>query len=132
MKIQNKSTLLISILIPLAVGSVSALFGGNMSSYAVLNKPALSPPGFIFPIVWTILYILLEYYLLWNGALPVCFYLVHRVDSYYHDYDMAVLQYQSSGCLFTDSLSDMVYICRVRKFFHIHYELNCEYERDTV
>ena len=59
MKIQNKSALLISILIPLAVGSVSALFSGNMSSYAVLNKPALSPPGFIFPIVWTLLYILM-------------------------------------------------------------------------
>ena len=59
MKIRNKSALIISILIPLAVGSMSALFSGNMSSYSILDKPAFSPPGFIFPIVWTILYILM-------------------------------------------------------------------------
>lgn len=59
MKIRNKSALIISILIPLAVGSMSALFSGNMSSYSILDKPAFSPPGFIFPIVWTILYILI-------------------------------------------------------------------------
>ena len=28
-------------------------------SYTALNKPAFSPPGYIFPIVWTILYILM-------------------------------------------------------------------------
>ena len=59
MKIRNKSALIISILIPLAIGSISALLSGNMSSYSMLVKPALSPPGFVFPIVWTILYILM-------------------------------------------------------------------------
>ena len=59
MKIRNKSALIISILIPLAVGSMSALFSGNMSSYSILTQPAFSPPGFIFPVVWTILYILM-------------------------------------------------------------------------
>ena len=59
MKIRDKSALIISILIPLAVGTMSALFSGNMSSYSILNKPAFSPPGFIFPVVWTILYILM-------------------------------------------------------------------------
>ena len=54
-----KSALIISILIPLTVGTMSALFSGNMSSYSILNKPAFSPPGFIFPVVWTILYILM-------------------------------------------------------------------------
>ncbi|PNV62835.1 tryptophan-rich sensory protein [Clostridium sp. chh4-2] len=59
MKIRNKSALIISILIPLAIGSISALLSGNMSSYSMLVKPTLSPPGFVFPIVWTILYILM-------------------------------------------------------------------------
>lgn len=59
MKIRNKSALIISILIPLTVGTMSALFSGNISSYSILNKPAFSPPGFIFPVVWTILYILM-------------------------------------------------------------------------
>ena len=59
MKLRSKSALIISILIPLAVGSLSALFSGNMSSYSMFEKPAFSPPGFIFPIVWTVLYILM-------------------------------------------------------------------------
>lgn len=59
MKTQNKSPLIISILIPLAVGSLSSLLSGNMSMYSTLNKSTLNPPSFIFPIVWTILYILM-------------------------------------------------------------------------
>ncbi len=59
MKQENRSTLIISILIPLAVGSLSALLSGTMSTYSTLNKPALSPPSILFPIVWTILYILM-------------------------------------------------------------------------
>ena len=59
MKPLNKSALIISILIPLAVGSLSALISGNMSMYSSLNKPAFSPPSYIFSIVWTFLYILM-------------------------------------------------------------------------
>lgn len=59
MKSINKSALIISILIPLAAGSLSALLSGNMSIYSSLNKPSLSPPSYIFPIVWTLLYILM-------------------------------------------------------------------------
>lgn len=58
-KIQQKSAFVISILIPLAVGSLSALLSGNMTGYASLNKPPLSPPSFVFPVVWTVLYILM-------------------------------------------------------------------------
>ena len=110
MKIRNKSALIISILIPLTVGTMSALFSGNMSSYSILNKPAFSPPGFIFPVVWTILYILmgassyivyfsnssnkskllLEYYLFWFGPFPICFYLAHCTNLYNNNYDKAV------------------------------------------
>lgn len=59
MKIQNKSALIISILIPLTVGSLSALISGNALIYSTLNKPAFSPPAYIFPVVWTILYVLM-------------------------------------------------------------------------
>ena len=59
MKVKNKSTLIIAIQIPIAVGTFSALFSGNMQIYSSINKPALSPPGILFPIVWTILYILM-------------------------------------------------------------------------
>ncbi|QRV19291.1 TspO/MBR family protein [Lacrimispora saccharolytica] len=59
MKPQNKSVLIISILIPLAIGSLSALISGNMSMYSSLNKPSFSPPAYIFSVVWTFLYILM-------------------------------------------------------------------------
>ena len=59
MKPQNRSSLIIAILIPLAVGSFSALISGNMALYSTINKPAFSPPSIVFPIVWTILYVLM-------------------------------------------------------------------------
>ena len=58
MKIDWKK-LLICLAIPLAVGGLGALLGGGMDSYQTLNQPPLSPPGWIFPIVWTILYLLM-------------------------------------------------------------------------
>lgn len=61
MKIQWKK-LLICLAIPLAVGGLSALIsGGGMRDYAQLNQPPLSPPGWVFPVVWTILYLLMGY-----------------------------------------------------------------------
>lgn len=60
MKLNAKDSLIISILIPMAVGSISSLISQNdMSTYLMLKKPALSPPGYLFPIVWTLLYILM-------------------------------------------------------------------------
>ncbi len=58
MKIKSKSSFIISILIPILVGTLSSLFSGNMSS-SMFNQPSFSPPSFLFPIVWTILYILM-------------------------------------------------------------------------
>lgn len=56
----NKLELLKSIAIPLLVGILaSVLTGGGMETFQSLNKPALSPPGWFFPIVWTILYVLM-------------------------------------------------------------------------
>ena len=44
----------------LAVGGLSALLtGSGMKDFAALNQPPLSPPGWIFPAVWTILYVLM-------------------------------------------------------------------------
>ena len=57
---KNWKTLLICILIPLAVGTVAGLLTkGGMEQFQELNKPMLAPPGWLFPIVWTILYILM-------------------------------------------------------------------------
>ncbi len=57
---RRKSTYITAILIPLAVGGLSALLSRNgMQAYRTLEKPPLSPPGVVFPIVWSILYILM-------------------------------------------------------------------------
>ncbi len=50
-----------NILIPVIMGSVIGLIISPFMNYQDLNKPPLSPPGIIFPIVWTILYIIMGY-----------------------------------------------------------------------
>lgn len=69
----NLKKFLISILIPLSVGGLSALITkNNMDLYSQINKPPLSPPSWFFPVAWTVLYILMgiSLYLVWNGEKP--------------------------------------------------------------
>ncbi len=72
MKIQWKK-LFLCIVLPLAVGGLSALLTrGSMDTFQTLNKPTLSPPGWLFPIAWTILYTLMGIasYLVLTSAKP--------------------------------------------------------------
>ena len=46
--------------VSLLAGSLSALLTGeNMMLYQTVEKPALAPPAILFPIVWSILYLLM-------------------------------------------------------------------------
>lgn len=50
----------ISIATALAVGGLSALLtSGNMDIYSQITQPPFAPPSVLFPIVWTLLYILM-------------------------------------------------------------------------
>lgn len=51
--------LLFYIFITLIIGSIPSIFVYTNNVYEKLNKPFLSPPGILFPIVWTILFILM-------------------------------------------------------------------------
>lgn len=52
--------LLISCGISLGVGGLSALISMmNQKAFEAAQKPPLTPPGWLFPIVWSILYILM-------------------------------------------------------------------------
>ena len=51
---------IIEILIALAVGGLSAFFTKDaMENFESLVKPPLSPPSYLFPVVWTILFVLM-------------------------------------------------------------------------
>ena len=48
-----------SILIPVLIGVVVGFITSSFMDYNTLQKPLLAPPSAVFPIVWTILYILM-------------------------------------------------------------------------
>ena len=61
--------IIIAIAIPLTVGGLAGLLTmSSMGFYETINKPPLAPPGFLFPIVWGILYTLMgiSSYLIWK------------------------------------------------------------------
>lgn len=63
--VRDVRNFLISILIPLLVGATSYMLSiiigkiTNVAMYSDLIKPTFAPPALVFPIVWTILYILM-------------------------------------------------------------------------
>lgn len=80
----KKLELIRSIAIPLLVGILAAvLTQGGMEAFEALNKPPLSPPGWLFPVVWTILYILMG----------VSFYLIIQSDKSSEEVNAATFLY---------------------------------------
>ncbi|MBQ8892174.1 MAG: tryptophan-rich sensory protein [Bacilli bacterium] len=59
----NTKKIIIAILIPLGIGLLASLLtrGGVNNYTSNLIKPSFAPPRILFPIVWTILYILMGY-----------------------------------------------------------------------
>lgn len=51
--------LLVMLAIPLGVGALSSLLSGSAQGFRQLDAPPLTPPGWVFPVVWTALYILM-------------------------------------------------------------------------
>jgi tryptophan-rich sensory protein len=59
LKLQWKK-LVFSLVVPLAVGAyASFLTQDGMDTFAQLDKPPLAPPGWLFPVVWTLLYLMM-------------------------------------------------------------------------
>ena len=60
--------------LPLILGALSALaVKGGMEEYAMLEQPPLSPPGWLFPVAWSLLYVLMgaASYLVLSSAAPL-------------------------------------------------------------
>ncbi len=69
MKNTKWSDLIISVVSSELIGALSAIISGDFSSfYNDILRPPLSPPSFVFPVVWAILYALMGFsaYLVWN------------------------------------------------------------------
>lgn len=71
MKKIDWTELLIFIVSAELIGAVSALLSGGFGSYLQLVKPPLSPPGWLFPVVWAILY----------AVMGISAYFVYKSDS---------------------------------------------------
>ncbi len=73
MKIAWKK-LVLCLMIPLLVGGLSALLTRNsMEIFETLQKPPFAPPGWLFPVAWTVLYLLMgtaSYLVLESGGDP--------------------------------------------------------------
>ena len=68
----NLRIFLICLAIPLIVGATAGLITrGSMETFGMLEQPPLSPPGWLFPIVWTVLYAMMgiaSYFVLMSNA----------------------------------------------------------------
>ena len=67
----NLGNFIIAVLLPLTVGFIAGrLNSQSMEVYTSFEKPAFFPPAWVFPVVWTILYILMGIasYLVWSSS----------------------------------------------------------------
>lgn len=56
----NYKSLIINLLIPIAIGFIGSIYTMKyMNVYDSIKKSPLTPPSYVFPIVWTLLYILM-------------------------------------------------------------------------
>ena len=55
----NRSILIIAVLLTAIIGSLASSTAATDSWYLSLNKSELNPPGYVFGIVWPILYLLM-------------------------------------------------------------------------
>ncbi len=67
------SWLILCLSIPVGAGLLSALFSmEGMRRFETVPQPPFTPPGWVFPVVWTFLYLLMGYaaYVVWRSDAP--------------------------------------------------------------
>lgn len=117
--------LIVSLAIPLGVGGLSALISGDsIAAFGSFNQPPLAPPAWLFPVAWTILYILMsiDYFLIWIQYF--CVYLANRALG--NDSSTSHLGRQKSPRrhVATPPLSIVGDVRRLSKYYDCNFELN--------
>lgn len=120
--------LTVSLLIPLAVGGLSSFMtAGDMKVYATFNRPPLAPPGWVFPVVWTVLYVLMgiaSYLILISGADPeekkkaLLFYIAQLVMNLFWSTLFFTYSLYLIALIWLAAMWVLILICTVR-FFRI-------------
>ena len=101
-------SLLIALGIPLTVGGAGALLSGGMSDYGAMVKPPLSPPGWVFPVVWSVLYLPIPYAYYERVKLLVAeFEGIIRDTQFGADIELELLFPEANVQPFLDKLTDM-------------------------
>jgi len=76
--------LAINILVPLLIGGIVGFIIMPFMDYKSLEQPLLSPPSILFPIIWTILYILMgvsAYLISKKDNIPLIYYVQLGVNA---------------------------------------------------
>ena len=72
MNFKNVFQLIVAIALPLTAGGIAGMFTARSVPewYETLNRPAISPPNWIFGPVWTVLYILMgiSLFMIWSQS----------------------------------------------------------------
>lgn len=76
--------LLLNIVIPVGLGALVGFISGSNNGYNEFVKPVFAPPGIVFPIVWTVLYILMG----------ISAYLIYNSDSLYRNNALKTYYFQ--------------------------------------
>jgi len=112
LKVKGKSNLIaliISILIAEGTGALSALLSGNIKQlYASLKGPSFAPPGWLFGIVWPILFLLMATaaYRIWmlreqdmDANLSLWFYAIQLILNFFWQILFTTFQLRGAALL---------------------------------
>ena len=117
--------LIVILAAPLAAGFLSALITkDNMVMFELVKKPPLAPPGWLFPVAWTVLYILmgLASYWLWiSGAQPR----VKKAGGIHTFGGRAVSQGRPQSRACHAAVSFVGRLCRLFEFRNLFAQLTC-------
>ena len=130
----NKLNNIFYIFLPLIGGFIISLITSSAMNYQQMIKPPLSPPSIVFPIVWTILYLLMgiSFYLYKkdnNDELTETIYYLQLVINYFWSIFFFIFKWYCFSVLWIILLDIVIIILLVRfnKEHKLSFYLNIPY-----